>query len=109
VPPVPRDPLLIEVIAAIGAGRIDLGPIHDDDSFVDGYAEPNGRVRINPAPAVVETALHEMLHRMRPKWSERSVRAKATRLIRALSDPEIDRLYDVILSTARLTRTPSSL
>lgn len=109
MPPVPRDPLLIEVIAAIGAGRMELGPIHDDTEFVDGYAEPNGKVRINPAPAVVDTVLHEMLHRMRPAWSERAVRSKATRLMRSLSDPEIDRLHDVILSKARFTRRPSSL
>jgi hypothetical protein len=109
VPPVPRDPLLIEVIAALGAGRIDLGPIHDDESFVDGYAERNGRVRINPAPALVDTALHELIHRLRPGFSERAVRAKTTRLMRQLSDPEIDALYGVILATAHVRKTPSSL
>lgn len=95
-----RDPLLVEVIAAIGAGRLMVESIHSDEAFVDGMMEPDGYVTINPAPSIVDTAIHEMLHRMRPQWSERAVRAKTTRLIRQLSDPEIDRLYGVILAVA---------
>lgn len=104
--PADRDPLMLEVVAAIGAGRIELGPIHSEDpsEFIHGLAWPDGTVRINLAPSVVQTVVHELLHRMRPTWTERAVRAKTTRLIKQLSDAEIDRLYTLVLSTATTTK-----
>jgi len=105
VKPTPRDPLLIELIAAIGAGRIDSGAIHERGHFVYGWCdEKNGRVRLNPAPHAVEIALHECIHRMRPTFTERGVSRRAKQLLRQLSDPEIDRLYSVIVATARVRK-----
>jgi len=105
VKPTPRDPLLIELIAAIGAGRIDSGAIHERGHFVYGWCDDkNGRVRFNPAPHAVLICLHEMIHRMRPAWTERGVSSRATRLLSQMSDQEVDRLYEVILSTARVRK-----
>lgn len=101
-----RDPVLLEVAAAIGAGRIVIGPIHDDDSFVHGYAEGNGKVRLNPAIEMCDTAIHELLHRLRPSWSERAVRTKTTRLMRQMSYQEIDTLYELVLARARTSKRP---
>jgi hypothetical protein len=103
-----RDPLLLELVAAIGAGRIEIGTIHDDESFVHGVCEGD-RVTINPSISVVDTALHEVLHRLRPGFSERAVRAKVTRLMRSLSMAEIDRLYGIVLATAKTRKTPKHL
>lgn len=106
MPRIPRDPLILELVAAIGAGRIELGPIHDDTEFVHGYAQKNGVVRINPAASVVDDVLHELTHRMRPKWKEHAVRSRVGRIIRQLSDPEIDTIYTLLLSSAKTRRTP---
>ena len=101
----PRDPLMIELVAAIGAGQIEVGPIHAARQYVYGWCDTsNGKVRLNPAPHAVEIALHECLHRMRPTWKERTVSARAKRLLGQLSDEEIDRLYDVIVTTARVRK-----
>ena len=106
----PRDPLMIEVIAAIGAGRIEVGPIHSPRQYVYGWCDTNsGRVRLNPAPHAVEIALHECLHRMRPKWTERGVNSRAKKLLGQLSDQEIDRLYDVIVATAKVRKNVDTL
>jgi hypothetical protein len=105
-----RDPLLIELIAAIGAGRIDVGPIHAKRQYVYGWCDTSdGRVRLNPAPHAVEIALHETLHRMRPKWTERSVTSRAKKLLGEMSDQEIDRLYDVIQSVAKVRKHVDTL
>jgi hypothetical protein len=107
----PRDPLLIELIAAIGAGRIEFGPIHKKGQYVYGFCDDgnDNAIRINPACHVVDTVLHECLHRMRPAWSERSVLAKTKRIMSQLDDAEIDRIYQVILSTAKVSKKVATL
>lgn len=107
--PQARDPLLLELVAAIGAGNIEFGPIHDDEFYVDGLCHDSGRVRINPSHHVVNIVLHECLHRMRPKMKERGVRSRVGKIMRQMSDDEIDRLYNVILSTAAVKNKPESL
>lgn len=105
-----RDPLLLELVAAIGAGNIELGPIHSEDEFVYGWMDTkNGRIRLNPAPHAVLIALHEATHRVRPSWSERSVWRRSRQIMKQLSDDEIDRLYDVILSTACVKKRADTL
>lgn len=106
--PPARDPLLLELVAAIGAGNIAIGPIHDDGELVHGVCE-GASVVINPAVSVVDTCLHECLHRIRPEFSERAVRAKVTRLMRALTLAEIDRLYSIVLATAKTRKTTKHL
>lgn len=103
--------MLVEVIAAIGAGRIELGPIHDPGFHVYGYcdADDNNTIRLNQAPHTVEIAIHEATHRMRPAWTERAVRCRTTRLMNQLSDAEIDTLYNVILSTAQVRKRAETL
>ena len=106
-----RDPLLIELIAAIGAGRILFGPIHNKKQYVYGFCDEgnDNAIRINPACHIVDTVLHECLHRMRPTWKERSVLRKTKQLMGQLDDAEIDRLYDVILSTAKVSKKVANL
>ena len=105
-----RDPLMIEIIAAIGAGRIEVGPIHSPRQYVYGWCDTNsGRVRLNPAPHAVEICLHECIHRLRPTWTERGVNSRAKRLLGQLSDAEIDRIYEVILSVATIKHKADTL
>jgi len=104
----PRDPVLLEVVAAIGAGRIEIGPIHDDGMLVHGFCE-GSKIRINPAIDVVDSALHECLHRLRPAWSERTVLARTTVLLRSLSNAEIDKIYELVMSVGVMKRKAAKL
>ena len=95
-----RDPLLLEIAAAVGAGRIRIGTIASEGVFVHGVTEPDGQITINPAVDVVDTLLHEACHRLRPAWSERAVKARTTRMMRQLSDAEIEKLFELVLVSA---------
>ncbi len=89
-----RDPLLLEIAAAIGAGRIRLTSLASDQhQYVHGVTEEDGTITINPVPATVDTIIHECCHRLRPEWTERGVLRKTKQLMATLSDAEIDRLY----------------
>jgi len=88
-------------VAAIGAGRIALESIHSETEFIYGETEGGGRITVNPALPIVETTIHECLHRLRWQWSERAVRTKTTQIMKQLSDREIDRLHDLIVATDR--------
>ena len=102
------DPLLLEIVAAIGAGRITIGPIHSESERIEGYAvdkgKRRGRVYINPQISFVDTAIHELLHRLRPRWSEGTVRRRTGKLMRALSDQEIDKVYELIQVSAKVRK-----
>lgn len=88
-----RPALLVQVLMEIGSGRIDERWIANKDTFVSGLCD--GRtVTVNPAVDVVDTLLHEALHRMRPEWSEAYVRNRTTWLMRRMDDSQIQALYE---------------
>lgn len=104
-----RDPLLLEVVAAIGAGNIERGPIHDDDDHILGICDEDGRIRINEAVAVTSTTIHEAIHRMRPKWSEKQVERRTLAILATLSDQEVETIYNLVLSVSTKKTKPERL
>jgi hypothetical protein len=88
-----RPRLLNRVWSELGAGRIREGYVSDPHQFIDGYIEGQD-IWINPAPAVVQTLIHEILHRLYPNWTERYVAGQTTRLMRRMSDQEVQDLYE---------------
>ena len=98
--PPKRDTVLLEIAAAIGAGRIAIGHIDmGDNEHVHGVTFSDGSIVINPAVEIVDTVLHEVLHRLRPAWSERAVRARTRRLMNTLSHAEVECLYTLVMSS----------
>lgn len=98
----PRDPLMLEIMAAIGAGRILIGSIRGHEGeFVHGICSPDGEIVINPSVEIADTAIHECIHRLRPAWSERTVRARTKRLMCQLSHDEVEKVFEVVMATAR--------
>jgi len=89
---VERPALLVRVLTELGAGRITEGWLADKHCFVHG--ETDGRViRINPAIGVVDTVIHECLHRLEPSWSENYVRRTTTWVMRRCSDEQLQAIY----------------
>jgi hypothetical protein len=55
--------------------------------FVFGSHDPHdGTVTLNVPLLRVLVALHELTHRVRPAWSERTVRTRSVRLLQMLDD-----------------------
>jgi|GEM_PF-4929796 hypothetical protein len=63
------------------------------DHYVDGMCE-DGSITIAPHHHVVDTVIHELLHRIYPERSERSIRRTTTMLRKTLTDDEVLWFYD---------------
>lgn len=91
-----RDPLLVEVLAELGAGRISEDFIHSERKHLHILGLTDGQhIVINPMRETVDTVLHECLHRARPELSELAVRRRTAQFMRLLTDAEIQAIYDV--------------
>ena len=92
-----RRPLLIEVMAALGDVRLSERYLIDEDNkkthFLHGIQEGN-EIVINDAVGIVPTLIHELIHFVRPQWSETTVRRFTTRLVRQLDHSEVRAIYD---------------
>ena len=103
-----RDPIMLEVAAAIGAGRISIASIENESGtdWICGYTDRDDRnaIVINPMIDVVDTVIHECLHRMRPKWGEARVRRKTAELMADLSHKELEQVYVLLMTSATIKR-----
>jgi hypothetical protein len=94
-----RDPLLLEVVAWVAAkGRITEGwksdPDDPRDLWLQGLA--CGRtIHINPLPDTLDTLIHEVLHVIRPHYSELGVRRRTKQLMRHMTEGELLVLWDI--------------
>lgn len=81
--------LMAELRVEFAKGKVYQAEIHSDGELVEGLYQPsNGAVYVDPAPNVVDTLLHELLHRRYPRWGEKRVSDTARRLVTAMSDEE---------------------
>lgn len=89
-----RTSLMVRVCAELGKGRVSERYIAAG-SKVTVYGICEGRdVTINAAASVVDTVIHELLHRMFPKWSENYVRNRTSWLKNQMSDAEVQAFYE---------------
>lgn len=109
--PIPQrelDRLWLETVAGIGAGRIEARRIDDEDeplAVTYGVCEA-GAVVIDEPAHIVETLIHELVHRQRPTWSERKVIQAERRLFARLTRDDIETLYTIYLSVRKPRKTP---
>lgn len=93
--------LLGRVWAELGAGRITEAFLPSElGYFVEGNITGT-HITVNPAPSVVDTAIHEILHRLNPQWSENYVRRTTTLIMRRMTDEEIQAFYVEFQKRAR--------
>jgi hypothetical protein len=91
--------VLADVLAVIEAAPIREAAIHHEGALVFGHCHDDRSISINIDLARTVIALHELLHRAYPAWSERTVRAQTTRLLNALSDDQLAAINRRILAT----------
>lgn len=103
-----RDPILLEIVAWIAdRGRITEGWITDPDDpngvSLYGLAEQQ-HIHVNPVHDTLDTVIHEVLHVVRPAFTELGVRRKTKALIRQLSNQEIETLWGIYQDRMRRER-----
>lgn len=89
-----RPPLMVRVWAELGAGGITEDvTLTDKHHRLDGLQE--GRhIWVNPMWNIVDTTVHEILHRLHPEWPENYVRRTTSYLMRRMTDEEAQTFYD---------------
>jgi hypothetical protein len=66
-------------------------------------------VVINPAPSIVDSVIHEILHRIHPRMTEKNVCALATKIVRNMSGAEQARWMKKYKAVVRRRRIPVRL
>ena len=88
------DKLMTELRAEFSNGKVFQAEISSDGELVEGLYEPaTGAVYIDPVPNLVDTLLHELLHRRYPRWGEARVSRTAHQLVSAMADEERRQWY----------------
>ena len=84
-------------------GRIFECTLRDPHWRLDGL-QHGENIYIDPRPAILETLCHELLHRRKPRWSERRVRDESRRILSKMSEQEIASWYRRYLKIRRKGR-----
>lgn len=99
--------LMEELADEFAKGKVFQAEIHSEGEVIEGLYEPSsGAVYVDPVPNVVDTLLHELLHRRYPRWGERRVSDTAHRLVTAMSDEERRVWYRRYKKAAKARRRP---
>lgn len=106
--PSPSLRLYEAVLGEIDKGRIRESYIEDPGFHTEGLCD-GPDITINPVHAVVDTVVHETLHRLHPEWSEPYVRNRTRFLLNRLTDKEILRLHAHYQARVRRVKTPKRL
>jgi hypothetical protein len=97
--------LLTHVEAEFKRGGIHERHLVAEGWHLDGLQEgPN--VYVDPAPNVIDTLFHELIHRRYPHWSEAHVSRTASRLVGKMSHAEVRRWYRRYTRARRVVRQP---
>ena len=88
--------LWLRLCVALGAAPINEAYVSStENEYIDGFCElKNGSITIAPHTHVVDTVIHELLHRMYPDRSERSVRRSTSMLLKTLTDEDVQWFYE---------------
>lgn len=104
--------LLLEVVGAVGAGHITAQRLDDEDdpsAVTFGICEGNGRITVDEAACVVQTLIHEAIHRVRPRWSERRVIQAEQRVFCALTRDQVEAIHRLYLSVRYARRAAKTI
>ena len=86
--------LWLRLRSELKTAEITEAYVSADDVYVDGLCHADGSVVINPQHQTVDTVIHELLHRIYPERSERSIRRTTTILRKTLTDKEVQEFYE---------------
>ena len=69
-------------------GKVIECSLRDPSWRLDGLQDGE-TIYIDPRPAIIETLCHELIHRRKPRWSERRVTSEARRLLSRMDEADL--------------------
>jgi hypothetical protein len=99
-----ENPLLEDLWNNFQEGHVYECNLRSDTLQVDGLQEGKN-IYIDPRPAILETLLHELLHRVKPRWGEKKV-AKRAKLLKAQMDETAKRQWWLAYRRIKKVRRP---
>lgn len=82
------EPTLDDLFDELQRGKIYECSLRDPRWRLDGL-QSGESIYIDPRPAIIETLVHELLHRRKPRWRERRVTREARRLLSRMGETEL--------------------
>lgn len=105
--PVDVTVLRAELREEMSRGRIVETSLREDGFILDGLCDHgNQTVYIDPAPAVVETLIHELMHRRWPSWTEAQVLRDSQRVLGSMTPEDVRSWYRDYLGRRTVRRKP---
>lgn len=95
-----QTPLLIKVMSLLGETNISERQLAREKGNVDVYGtwdQATNNLVINPVPHVVDTLIHELLHKLHPEYSEQTVCSLTGKLMKHMTDNELQAIYSMYL------------
>lgn len=90
-----RTPLLIRLMSRLGEVEVKEEYIpREKGCDIHGMWEPDGIIKINPVPHIVDTILHELVHELHPTYSEQAVRSIVGKLTKHMTEAETLAVYE---------------
>lgn len=84
-------------------GRIYEVSLRSEKWQLDGL-QVGEHVYIDPRPAILESVIHELLHRRKPRWRERRVALEARRLVASMDEATKQRWWRAYRRIKRVGR-----
>lgn len=96
--------MLEDLFDELKRGKVYETRLRDPRWQLDGLQDGES-IYIDPRPAILETLLHELMHRRFPRWGERRVTVEARRLVLRMSEPDKARWWRAYRRIRKIGRT----
>lgn len=101
---------LQEVAEELTKGRIYEAALLDPTHHLEGLCDTTAQtITINPQVSVVDSLIHELLHRRYPSWTERRVQVETRKLMGQLSHHDVGVWYRRYKRVVRKSRPVSTV
>lgn len=101
-----QHPTLADLCDELRRGGIVESEIRSPEYHIDGVCLEDGTIVLNQKPSYVLVALHELLHRMHPRWGEARVERESHYVLQRMSDDDVARFYRRSRRRATVRRRP---
>jgi len=64
------------------------------------------KIYVNPTVPTVEILIHELLHRLYPRWGEKRVQNETRRIVRLMDDSEMKKWHRAYKKVVRVQKKP---